>query len=42
MLALENLWLITVAVTLLVDRRSPEPQPRHEGDPQGLVLTVRG
>lgn len=26
-LALENLWLITVAVTLLLDRRSPEPQP---------------
>ena len=25
-LALENLWLITVAVTLLVNRRSPEPQ----------------
>ena len=26
-LALENLWLITVAVTLLLSRRSPEPQP---------------
>lgn len=26
-LALENLWLITVAVTLLVNRRSPKPQP---------------
>lgn len=25
--ALENLWLITVAVTLLVNRRSPQPQP---------------
>ena len=25
-LALENLWLIAVAVTLLVNRRSPEPQ----------------
>ncbi len=26
-LALENLWLITVAVTLLVNQRSPKPQP---------------
>jgi len=26
-LALENLWLITVAVTLLANRRSPQPQP---------------
>lgn len=26
-LALENLWLITVAVTLLVDQRAPHPQP---------------
>ena len=26
-LALENLWLLIVAVTLLVNRRSPEPQP---------------
>jgi hypothetical protein len=26
-LALENLWLITVAVTLLVNQRAPQPQP---------------
>jgi hypothetical protein len=26
-LALENLWLITVAVTLLVNQRSSKPQP---------------
>ena len=26
-LALENLWLITVAVTLLVNQRTPQPRP---------------
>jgi len=38
-LALENLWLIMVAVTLLVNRRSPDPQPVITQQPDGPTVS---